>query len=51
MGSVASVLNNSRLGINAKKCLYEGVIVPTALCGAEACGIELLRERKLMFLR
>ena len=24
------------MGINAKKCLYEGVIVPTAFCGAEA---------------
>ena len=24
------------LGINAKRCLYEGIIVPTALYGAEA---------------
>ena len=31
-----SVLSNIGLGIKAKKCLYEGVIVPTALYGAEA---------------
>ena len=30
------VLSNRGLGIKAKKCLYEGVIVPTALYGAEA---------------
>ena len=29
-GSLKSVLSNNRvLGIKAKKCLYEGVIVPT----------------------
>ena len=32
-----SVLINRGLGIKAKKCLYEGVIVPTALYGAETC--------------
>ena len=30
------VLSNKGLGIKAKKCLYEVVIVPTALYGAEA---------------
>ena len=35
-GELKSVLNNRGLGIKAKKCLYEGVIVPTALYGAEA---------------
>ena len=35
-GTLKSVLCNRRLGIKAKKCLYEGVIVPTALYGAEA---------------
>ena len=30
-----SVLSNRGLGIKTKKCLYEGVIVPTALYGAE----------------
>ena len=34
-GAVKNVLSNSGLGILAKKCLYEGVIVPTALYGAE----------------
>ena len=31
-----SVLSNRGLGTKARKCLYEGVIVPTALYGAEA---------------
>ena len=30
-GALKSVLSNRLLGIKAKKCLYEGVIVPTAL--------------------
>ena len=30
-GALKSVLSNRGLGIKAKKCLYEGVIVPTAL--------------------
>ena len=35
-----SVLRNRGLGTKAKKCLYEGVILPTALYGAEACGMR-----------
>ena len=35
-----SVLSNRGLGIKAKKCQYEGVIVPTALYVAEAWGYE-----------
>ena len=35
-GVLESVLSNGGLGIKANKCLYEGVIVPTALYGAEA---------------
>ena len=31
-----SVLSNRGLGLKANKCLYERVIVPTALYGAEA---------------
>ena len=34
-GALKSVLSNRGLGIKVKKCLYEGVIVPTALCEAE----------------
>ena len=33
-GVLKSVLSNGGLWIKAKKCLYEGVIVPTALYGA-----------------
>ena len=36
-GALKSVLSNRGLGIEAKKCLYEGIIVPTALYRAEAC--------------
>ena len=36
--ALRSVLSNEGLSIKAKKCLYEGVIVPTALFGAEAWG-------------
>ena len=35
-GALKSVLSNRGLGIKAKKCLYEAVIVPMALYGAEA---------------
>ena len=35
-GALKRVLSNRGLGIKAKKCLYEGVIVPTTLYGAEA---------------
>ena len=37
-GAMKSVLSNRGLGIKAEKCLYEVVIVPTALYGAEAWG-------------
>ena len=40
-----SVLSNRRLGIKAKKCLYEGVILPTALYGAEAWGMRTERRK------
>ena len=40
-GALKSVQSNRGLGIKAKKCLYEGVIVPTstALYEAKAWGI------------
>ena len=37
-GALKSVLSNRGLEIKAKKCLYEWVIVATALYGAEAWG-------------
>ena len=45
-----SVLSNRCLGIKAKKCLYEGVIVPTALYGAEAWGRRSAERRKVNVL-
>ena len=35
-GALKSARTNRGLGIKAKKCLHEGVIVPMALYGAEA---------------
>ena len=43
-------MSNRGLGIKAKKCLYEGVIVPTALYGAEAWCIRSAERRKVNFL-
>ena len=44
------MLSNRGLGIKAKKCLYEGVIVPTALRGAEACGMTSPERSKVNVL-
>ena len=44
------MLNSRGLGIKAKKCLYEGVIVLTALYGAEACGMSSAERRKVNVL-
>ena len=41
------VLSNRGLGIKAKKCLYERIIVPTALYGAEAWGMRSDERRKV----
>ena len=43
-GALKSVLSNRGLGIKAKKCLYEGVIVPTALYGVEAWEVRSMRS-------
>ena len=50
MGSAESVLSNRGLGIKAKKCLYEGVIVQTVLYGAEAWGMRSAEIRKVNVL-
>ena len=49
-GALKSVLSNRGLGIKAKKCLYERVIVPTALDGAEAWGMRSAERRKVNVL-
>ena len=41
---------NIGLGIKAKRCLYEGVVVPTALYGAEARGMRSAERRKVNVL-
>ena len=55
-GALKSMLKNRGLGTNAKKCLYEAVIVPTALylygCTEQRHeALYVLRERKYIFLR
>ena len=49
-GALKSVLSNRELGIEAKKCLYEGVIVLTALYGADAWGMRGAERRKVNVL-
>ena len=49
-GALKSVLRNRGLGIKAKKCLYAGVIVPTALYGAEAWSMRSAERRKVNVL-
>ena len=41
-----SGLSNGGLGIKAKKCLYEGVIVPMSLYGGEAWGMRSVERIK-----
>ena len=41
---------NRGMGIKAKKCLYEGIIVQTALYGAEAYGKRSAKRRKVNVL-
>ena len=45
-----SVLSNRGLWIKARKCLYEGVIIRTALYGAEAWGMRSAERRKVNVL-
>ena len=49
-GALKSVLKNRQLGIKAKKCLYEGAIVPTTMYGAEALGMRSAERRKVNVL-
>ena len=50
-GALKSVLSKRGLGIKAKNCLYEGVIVPTALYGAEAWGMRSAERMKVNVLK
>ena len=48
-GALKSVLSRG-LGIKARKCLYEGVIVPTAFYGAETWGMRSAERSKMNVL-
>ena len=43
-------MSNSGFGINSKKCLYEGVIIRTALYGAEAWSMRSAERIKVNVL-
>ena len=49
-GALKSVLSNRGLRIKAKKCLYERVIVPTTLYGADAWGMRTAERMKVNVL-
>ena len=49
-GALKSVPSNRGLGIEAKDCPYEGVIIPTALYGAESWGMRSAERRKVNVL-
>ena len=49
-GALKSVVSITGLMIKVKKCLYEGVIVPTALCGAEERCMRSADGRKVNVL-
>ena len=49
-GTLKSVLSNRGPGIKVNKCQYEGVIVPTALYGAEAWGMRSAERSKVNVL-
>ncbi len=47
VGVMMSVLCNRALGKNAKRRLYEGVVVPTALSGAETWYVRESERNRL----
>ena len=49
-GVLKSFMSEGGLGIKANNCLYEGVIVPTALYGAEAWRMRSSERRKVNVL-
>ena len=49
-GALKSVRRNRGFGIQTKKCLYEGVIVLTALYGTEAWGMRTAERRNVNVL-
>jgi hypothetical protein len=47
LGALKSVMSCRTLGMEAKRGLYEGVVVPTVLYGAEAWGVRAEERRRL----
>ncbi len=47
MGGMKSVLSNRALGINIKRRLYKGIVVPTALYGAEMWNVRQDERKRL----
>ena len=50
-GALKSLLSNKGLGIKAKKCLYEGVILTMTLYGAEAWGRISAARRNVLEMK
>ena len=46
-GTLKKLWKNGGLGMGGKKMLYEGIVVPTALYGAETWGLREAERRKL----
>ena len=47
LGGLRSVMRNRRLEMSAKRRLYEGVVVPTVLYGAETWNLREVDRKKL----
>lgn len=47
MGGMKSVLRNRALGMNVKRRVYEGVVVPTALYGAKTWNVRQDERKRL----
>ena len=47
---IVAFISNRGLEIKAKKCLYEGVIIPAALYGAGVWGLRSAETRKVNIL-
>ena len=45
--ALESVLSSRGLEIKAKKCLYDGIILPTMLYGSEAWGMRSAERKKV----
>ena len=46
-GALRRVWTNRKLGMDVKKVLYEGIVVPTVLYGGETWGLKVTERKKL----